>query len=339
MVKRAVKRAPVKRPVKAAKGKAAPVAAGSALGLINRGSGTGRTRGPDAVKTVVGESLARPFLPLSGRFFEGDIGAEIARALKSRTPPAVIIAGGGDGTLAAAAQALVGSDTVMGALPLGTMNLFTRSLGFSRVLDEALAQYGEATPDAVDVGLANGKVFLHQVSLGLQPRMARLRERMGYSSRFTKMLGAARAFLILAARPRMVRVRVEADGAARKISTPMLAVTNNELGGAGDPSLPARLDQGILAAYVLEGLSFRTLFGLARDYLFDRVKDNPAVETMTAREVILTQRPSRLLKRRRKGVLASMDGEVMVLENPIRVEIRPKALKVLRAAAARSDGM
>ncbi len=322
------------RTEKQTKGKAAPHSR-SALVLINRGSGTVRTRGPEAVQTLVKEALTPVFAPLTVKLFDGDIRTEIERALKARDAPSVIIAGGGDGTLAAAAQALLGSETVMGVLPLGTMNLFARALGFSRVLEEALAQYAQVTPAAVDVGEANGRVFLHQLSLGLQPRMARLRERIGYSSRFTKMLGAVRAFVTLMLRPKMVRVRLAADGKSRKIRTPMLAVTNNELGGAGDPSLPARLDAGVLGVYVLEGLRFATLFSLARDYLADRVPDNPAIETLATTELTLTRRPSRMLRRPRKGVLVSLDGEVMVLDNPVHVVVKPGALKVVRAGPSK----
>src|SRR4051794_24733054 len=49
----------------------------------------------------------------------------------------VLIVGGGDGTIAAAASALVGSNTLLGILPLGTLNHFARDLRIPIGLDEA----------------------------------------------------------------------------------------------------------------------------------------------------------------------------------------------------------
>lgn len=119
----------------------------------------------------------------------------------------MIIASGGDGTISSAAELVLKHGAILRALPLGTMNLFVRALGFSPVLEEALQQLKQAQPQAVDVGVANNKVFLHQISFGVQPRLARLRERMGYRNRFTKMLSGARAFFTLAMAPRPCSVQ------------------------------------------------------------------------------------------------------------------------------------
>src|SRR5437764_5173635 len=50
------------------------------------------------------------------------------RALAERGDPLVIV-GGGDGTVAAAAAALAATETLLGILPLGTLNHFARDLG------------------------------------------------------------------------------------------------------------------------------------------------------------------------------------------------------------------
>ena len=50
------------------------------------------------------------------------------KAIAERGDPLLIV-GGGDGTISAAASALVGTETQLGILPLGTLNHFARDLG------------------------------------------------------------------------------------------------------------------------------------------------------------------------------------------------------------------
>ncbi len=302
----------------------------SALVVINGKSGTVRSRGAEAVKALVEESLRPHFHPLAVVLADGDILPDVCKARDGRTHD-VIVAGGGDGTITSVASELLGTDRVMGALPLGTMNLFVQALGFSPVLEEALAQLGTAQPRDIDVGLANDRVFLHQISFGLQPRMARLRERIGYSSRLTKMLAAARAVIVLAARPKLVRVLVDADGEVRRVKTPLLIISNNPLGRNDKPSLPVSLETGVVGLYAIERFSLGTVIRLGLDYLGNRIGRSPVVDARTAGQVVVARASRRLLRRKRKakGLLASMDGEVLVIDSPVTVKVKPKALRVL----------
>ncbi|MBL8789996.1 MAG: hypothetical protein JNM45_05815 [Rhizobiales bacterium] len=307
----------------------------SALVLINRNSGTVRTRGAEPVVALVREALAPVFSPLDVDLFEGDIAPRLKAALGRYD---VIIAGGGDGTIATAAAELLDSDTILGALPLGTMNLFVQALGFSPRLEDALAQLASAEIQAIDVGTANDRIFLHQVSFGLQPRMGKLREKLGYKSRAGKLFSTTRALFILAMRPRMVRGRVRLDGDDVKVSAPMLAVTNNPIGSDRHWSVQHRLDSGVLGYYALSEFSLRTLVRLARDYIRNRMHDAELIEHRTATKITLNRQYRRLRLKRRKGILASLDGEIIVLDNPVTIGMKPKSLKVLALPAAAQDG-
>ncbi len=298
----------------------------SALVLVNRRSGTVRSRGAEAVTELVRTALASTFATLDVKLFEGDIAPHIKDA---RNKYEVIIAGGGDGTIASAAAELLDSETVLGALPLGTMNLFVQALGFSPKLEDALEQIGKAHSYAVDVGTANERIFLHQVSFGLQPRMGKIRERLGYTSRAGKMMNTARALLMLALRPKMVRGQVNLDGEEMRVSAPLLAITNNPIGSDKLWSVQHRLDSGVLGYYALTEFSLRTLLRLARDYMKNRIHDADIIDYRTAAAVTLNRFPSRIRKRSRRSVLASLDGEIVLLDNPVSVAIRPRALRVL----------
>jgi diacylglycerol kinase family enzyme len=307
----------------------------SCLVVINRRSGTVRSRGAEAVRDLVELALADTFHPLIVKLVDGDVLPEIDMALKAGTAD-VVIAGGGDGTISSAAELVLQHGAILGALPLGTMNLFVRALGFSPVLDVALQQIKHATVQAVDVGVVNDKLFLHQVSFGIQPRLARLRERMGYNNRFTKMLAGARALITLAMSARPVRVNVLMGNQHVKVKSPMIVVSNNLLGAKQDASLPERLDQGILGLYVLNDASLRTLIRLAQAYLLRRRRPETAIEQRSGVALTIKRRPRKFsqVKKTRKALLSSIDGEVVLLKNPVHIEIRPRALRVLKVDAA-----
>ncbi len=83
-----------------------------------------------------------------------------------------IIAGGGDGTINAVVDALVGNgkkspDVELGVLPLGTANDFARGCGLpGDNLEECLRIACTSKAKKVDVGQMNGRNFINVASLG-----------------------------------------------------------------------------------------------------------------------------------------------------------------------------
>jgi diacylglycerol kinase family enzyme len=88
------------------------------------------------------------------------------RAVAERKDPLLIV-GGGDGTISAAASALAGTDTLLGVLPLGTLNHFARDLKLPTDLDEAAKLIAAGKDRRVDIGEMNGRVFINNSAIGL----------------------------------------------------------------------------------------------------------------------------------------------------------------------------
>src|SRR5262245_60463742 len=66
----------------------------------------------------------------------------------------LLIVGGGDGTISAAASALAGTETRLGIVPLGTLNHFARDLGIPADLGEAaklIASHKERRVDVAEI--------------------------------------------------------------------------------------------------------------------------------------------------------------------------------------------
>lgn len=88
----------------------------------------------------------------------------------------VIAAAGGDGTQAAVASAVTGSQAIMAVLPGGTFNYFARDLGVGETTEAALKTLTHAQVRQVHVGQIGETVFLNNVSLGAYPEILKRRE-------------------------------------------------------------------------------------------------------------------------------------------------------------------
>ena len=105
-------------------------------------------------------------------------GAELnSHAEQARAVGGLVVGGGGDGTIAATAAALVDMDAVLGVLPMETLNHFAKDLSIPRKLEEAVQTLFSGRIARVDVGEVNGRVFPNISSIGFYPRIVQERER------------------------------------------------------------------------------------------------------------------------------------------------------------------
>ena len=81
----------------------------------------------------------------------------------------MVIVGGGDGSLSAVVDELVGKACVFAILPLGTANSFARTLGIPMDLDGAIATIAGGSRRRVDLGVLDGDCFANCAALGLAP--------------------------------------------------------------------------------------------------------------------------------------------------------------------------
>jgi diacylglycerol kinase family enzyme len=290
--------------------------------VLNMEGGTLRGRDPDALAA----SLAR-VLEEAGHtaavFAVG--GAEVGSALDAAAAGEAdaVMAGGGDGTVSAAAARLAGGDKALAVLPAGTMNLFARSLAIPPDPDAAAAAFATGRVRSVDVAEADGRIFVHQFSVGLHTKLIRLRERSRFGSRQGKMLASLRAGLAAFLRPPRLAAALSIDGREFMVRASGISVTCNLLGEGRQLPYAERPDGGVLGIYVTRARRRRDLARLALGALLGRWRRNAAVDVYSAREVEL-----RLLAHHRRFGCA-MDGELAELATVTRLRIRPGALKVL----------
>jgi diacylglycerol kinase family enzyme len=254
-----------------------------------------------------------------------DLHAAAARAAEGDAD--VVVAGGGDGTVAAVAAGLLDSPKTFGVLPLGTFNYFARRLGVPLELEGALDVIATSTTvRAVSVGEVNGRMFLNNASIGLYPAVLKQREstyrRVGRSQAAAYLSVAA----VMVRPPGFLNLELAADGVALARQTPLLFVGVNphQLETFGIPGYDC-VNDGRLAAYITRPLGTLQLWQLGLRGLLRGLHGTDALEVVCARELVVQVR--------RRRVRVAMDGEVARLRGPLRFRIREKALRVLTAGA------
>lgn len=237
---------------------------------------------------------------------------------------AVVVAGG-DGTIACAAQVLVGGDTPLGMVPLGTMNLLAKDLGIPVDLDAAVAALRTGEARAIDVGEVNGHVFLINSVLGLPARMAKHREarrgRMAALDYLRMGLGLLRH---MGRYPRLT-VTGSIAGRTERLRVRALVIVSNDYDEApGQILARSRVDGGDLTLYVLRKLSAYRMARLGLGFALGSWRHLPGVERHVVTELTISA-PRRSLR-------VMNDGEVRLVASPLRYRIRPRALTVIGPA-------
>jgi diacylglycerol kinase family enzyme len=273
----------------------------------------------------------------------GTIDAQVERALGTR--PSRLVAGGGDGTVAAVASQLIDGDTTLGVLPLGTLNHFAKDLGIPLELEQAVRVIVGDRRMAVDVGELHaggqqaggqqaregaGRVFLNNSSLGLYPRIVSAREEAQHRLHLGKWPALVRATWHALRDSRSFDVSLDVDGATLQRRTPFVFIGNNRytLQGFAAGSRP-RLDEGVLSVYVLRPQTLLGFLRLALRALLGRVSPDEDFEAFTASEL--------RVESSRAQVEVALDGEVASFDTPLHYRVRPRALQVLVPAAGDGD--
>lgn len=295
------------------------------IGVFNKDGGTFRTMDMPAFAATAEAMFDEHGQTLECRVVEGDdLLAELERAAADPASD-VVLAGGGDGTISAAAGICFTHKMALAVLPAGTMNLFARSLGVPLQLDAALSALARGEIGTVDIATANGRPFVHQFSIGLHSRLVRIRNELTYHSRWGKMLASLRAIALALSRPLVFDVEIGTRHRTDRRKATAIAVSNNVLGEGHVPYAEA-VDRGVLGVYVVKPMPPADLARLALSLVFGNWKAHPLVSEREVAQVSLR------FPHRKASAQAVIDGELIPLERQIYLEIHAQGLRVLLPA-------
>ncbi|HLZ29546.1 MAG TPA: diacylglycerol kinase family protein [Chloroflexota bacterium] len=232
----------------------------------------------------------------------------------------LVIAAGGDGTVAEAAQGILQSDTTLGIMPLGSIMNMARALCIPRDLKLAARTIAAGQVLAMDAGSVANHLFLEAGGVGLAAGLFGYFNRLDTGVRPGNVIRAGWRFLRHLGSPRMVIV---ADGQRFDVRAVMVTVSNGPYVGAAYALAPqARLDDGLLDVVIYRGMGvIRVLLHMAVVAGGRRLPAPQGVQLVRAQTV-------QVMVQRHRPLPVHADGGAVGV-TPARFQVLPAALRVI----------
>lgn len=230
----------------------------------------------------------------------------------------LVIACGGDGTVAAVADGLAHSGVPMGILSSGTGNLLCRNLGIPTEvrpsLDVALGEHKRA----IDLGRIDERCFVVMAGMGfdasvMQDTSEKMKTRVGW---LAYVVAGARN---LGHRPMLATIRLDGELYAQGAARTVLIGNVGRLQGGVSVLPNADPSDGVLDVVIVAPRGWGDWVAVAWQIIHPRPGSDPRLQRFQARRIeIETDR----------SVRRQFDGEVMAPARRLHVEIDPAALVV-----------
>jgi diacylglycerol kinase (ATP) len=236
----------------------------------------------------------------------------------------LVVAGGGDGTVNEVANGLIGSDTALGILPLGTVNVLARELLIPFRIPQAIRTIADGNRACIDVGCANGRHFTLMAGFGFDAEVVAnvlqpMKDWIGSSAYILKGLEMLATY-------RATDVTLEMSEETYATKAFMVLVANASTYAYDLKIAPLAMpDDGLLDVCVFERpITDRIGFiGQVADVFMNRHIYHKAVRYF---------RTTRVLVRSNPEVQAQLDGDPFGA-TPIEITINPQCLPVIVPAS------
>ncbi|MDZ7267896.1 MAG: diacylglycerol kinase family lipid kinase [candidate division KSB1 bacterium] len=229
----------------------------------------------------------------------------------------LVAAVGGDGTVNEVASGLVGTDTALGIIPRGSGNGLARGLGIPLAPAGSLQVLRAGQVRTIDVGCAAHRHFFAVCGVGFDANVGRKFNAATWRGPLPYFLIAAQEFVDY--KPEPLRLHVKHQQWEK---TPFLiTIANTRQYGNGAIIAPqAQPDDGLLDMCVVEPLR-----------LLDALKYAPRLfnGTIDRAPIISYQRVQEITIAKDGPILFHVDGEATLCEGPLKISIKPRALRVI----------
>jgi YegS/Rv2252/BmrU family lipid kinase len=229
-----------------------------------------------------------------------------------------VILGGGDGTMNAAAAALVETGLPLGILPMGTANDLARTLKIPFDIESAANIIAQGVLHRIDLGTVNEKYFFNIANIGIG---VDVKKNLDYKTKqYWGILSYVRGLIKAAKTFRPFRAEIICDEKRWRVSSIQIAVGNGRhYGGGMTISEHARIDDGYCFFYSVKPLSVWEFLRFALVFRSGNFKRHHPVVVDQGRHIeVATHRP----------MAVTADGE-LVTYTPAKFTVCNAAVKVL----------
>jgi diacylglycerol kinase (ATP) len=244
----------------------------------------------------------------------------LARAAAERGSE-IVAAGGGDGTVSAVANGVIGSSAVLGILPLGTGNVVAQELGIPMDLEGACELlFGPHSTARIDAMRLDGRHYYMRVGIGIDALMIRAtkREAKRRFGRLAYLWGVCTQ--LVGFQPR--RFNISVDGVPEHFHASEVALVNCGVMGRKPlrwgPNI--RPDDGRLNVCIIRARNLIDYLVVAWLFVLGRPRPNRRMTYRIAERAVAIAADIPLV--------VQADGET-VGETPIEVKVIPGAIRVV----------
>jgi diacylglycerol kinase family enzyme len=230
----------------------------------------------------------------------------------------LIVCVGGDGTVAACAQALAGTSVPLAIVPAGSANLTARALGIPVGLDAALGTAFGGRNRRVDLATADGTVFVAMAGIGLDAAV------VGATPDAAKRLAGWPAYAGAAAvqvlrRGATFTVRLDGDVPLNRRARSVTVGNSGALPGGFSIMPDARLDDGLLDVVILAPTGPLGWIQVGMRVIAGSRHDSSLMQRYRARQVEIHADAE---------LPRQVDGEIIAPSRSLTVTVRPGDLLV-----------
>jgi YegS/Rv2252/BmrU family lipid kinase len=231
--------------------------------------------------------------------------------------PDLLILGGGDGTISGLVDLMVGTDTILGVMPLGTANSFARTLGIPLDVDGAVEVLRTGAPRRIDLGMIDGDYYANCAAMGISPKIAEtvphnLKKwlgRVGYLGWAAYQFARFKPFTLI----------VGEGATAERLRVVEVRISNGPYHGGTELVESAEVDSGVIVVQAVMGHVKRRLIANWGASILKLPSRHEEVREFRGRAIRLDTEPR---------LPISIDGEVLA-RTPVTARIAAGVIEVM----------
>lgn len=229
-----------------------------------------------------------------------------------------VIAVGGDGTINNIAAQLIGTNTALGIIPMGSGNGLSRALNIPFNLHKAIELILQFNTQEFDTGIINQNPFINLAGVGFDAHVAGKFHHSVTRGLLNYVKIAISEFNNY--KPRVYNIFY--NGIERKISAFLITINNGTQFGNNAYTAPnALLNDGLLNVMIIHGCSWYNIPSLAFRLFTKTIHKHPQVESFTTSSISII---------REHNELVNIDGEPVQMQADLRLNVNKLSLKIIQ---------